>query len=42
MQLLRQRVVMGKRLTMGKLREAIALDYAAHPKQWLAALQNAA
>jgi len=41
LRLLRQRAVMGKKLTVGKLREAIALDYIAYPKQWLAALQEA-
>lgn len=39
-QLLRQRAVIGKQLTIGKLREAIFLDYTDHRKQWQAALQD--
>lgn len=41
LRLLRRRAVMGKKLTVGKLREAIALDYIAHSKGWLAALHEA-
>lgn len=37
---LRRRAVVGKGLTIGKLREAIALDQIAHPQQWLAAFQE--
>lgn len=40
MQLLRQWAVMGKELTVGKLREALALDHTDHHEQWLAALQE--
>jgi hypothetical protein len=40
MQLLRQRAVMGKQLTVGKLREAIALDHTDHHEEWLLALQG--
>jgi hypothetical protein len=40
-QLLRQWAVIGKKLTVGKLRETIALDHTAHPEEWLAALQEA-
>jgi len=31
---LRQRAVMGRQLTVGKIREALALDYTAHPDNW--------
>jgi len=41
LRLLREQAVMGQDLTVGKLREAIALDYTHHPAQWLAALQEA-
>lgn len=40
MQLLRQRAVMGKQLTVGKLREALALDHTDHHEEWLLALQG--
>jgi len=40
MQLLRQRAVMGKKLTVGRLREAIALDHTDHHEEWLVALQG--
>lgn len=38
--ILRRGAVMGKRLTVGKLREAIALDHIGHSEQWLAAPQG--
>ena len=40
MRLLRQRAVMSKKLTVGKLREAIALDHTDHQEEWLLALQE--
>ena len=41
LQLLRQRAIMGKKLTVGKFREAIALDYTDYREQWPAALHEA-
>jgi len=37
---LRQRSVMGKQLTVGKVREALALDYQDNKQDWLTALQG--
>jgi hypothetical protein len=38
--LLRQRAVMGKQLTVGKVREALALDYQDNKSDWWATLQT--
>lgn len=38
--ILRRGAVMEERLTVSKLREAIALDHIGHSEQWLAALQG--
>jgi hypothetical protein len=37
---LRQRAVTGKPMTVGKVREALALDYQDNKQDWLAALQG--